>query len=416
MDAEIISVGTEIILGQITNTNARYLADQLRQLDIKSHWKTTVDDHPSRIIEAIKQAEKRAHLIFICGGLGPTDDDVTMSSVASALDTELELDQDYWVKLQNDFAKRQVDLAPENIRQAYYLKGGEPLSNPVGLALGSMITQGHHTFVVLPGPPREFKAMVSNSLIPKLRQLTNGRTIMSANLHFVGYPESSLMDDINHLLEPYPEIIATSYVQPDETQVRLTVYDLAEEHAQKIINKASSVIIEKLGQYYFGTGENITLAGEVLQRLASHHYTISAAESLTGGLFQATLCSVPGASRVFEGGFVTYATQMKTQLLGIPSEFIEQYGVVSGEVAGAMAKMSAEKTGANIGIGFTGVAGPDTLDGHQVGEVWVGIQYDGQLIKRQLHLSQKMGREAIRRQSVQLGLLMLLHLLLHKTE
>lgn len=411
MDAEIISVGTEITLGQIANTNARFLADQLRQLDIQNHWQTTIDDQPSRIINAIHQAQQRANLIFICGGLGPTADDVTMASVASALETELELDENYWQRLQRDFAQRQVDLAPENIRQAYYLKGGRPLTNPVGLALGSIMTCSNQTFVVLPGPPREFKAMVTQSLIPELKQLANGRTIMSVNMHFVGYPESSLMDDINQLLKEYPQIVATSYVQPDETQVRLTVYDLDENDAQKMIDEARQVIIKHLGQYYFGTGDGITLAGEVVHRLARHQYTISAAESLTGGLFQATLCTVPGASQVFSGGFVTYATEMKTQLLGIPSDFIKQYGVVSGEVAEAMAKKSAEKTNSDIGIGFTGVAGPDDLDGHPVGEVWIGVKYADKVFQHQLHLSQKMGRKAIRRQSVQLGLLMILHII-----
>ena len=411
MEAEIISVGTEIILGQIVNTNARFLADQLRRLDITSHWQATIDDEPSRIVDAIHQAQQRADLIFICGGLGPTKDDVTMASVASALGVDLELDKGYWEQLQRDFKQRQVDLAAENIRQAYYLKGGQPLKNPVGLALGSIITQNHHTYVVLPGPPREFKAMVTQSLISQLQKINNGRTIMSANLHFVGYPESSLMDEINRLLTPYPQIIATSYVQPDETQVRLTVYDLPKNDAQRLINEAQGIIIKELGQYYFGTGDGITLAGQVVHKLSRHHLTISAAESLTGGLFQATICSVPGASQVFNGGFVTYATRMKTELLGIPKELIDKYGVVSGEVAKAMAQACARQTSSELGIGFTGVAGPDSLDGHPVGEVWLGIQYGHQLLSRQLHLSQQMGREAIRRQSVQLGLLMILQLL-----
>ncbi|WP_251547208.1 competence/damage-inducible protein A [Limosilactobacillus caecicola] len=411
MEAEIISVGTEITLGQITNTNARFLADQLRQLNIKDYWQTTVNDDRQRIIAAIHQAAQRAELIFICGGLGPTQDDVTMASVADAVGADLKLDQKYWEQLQADFKQREVALAPENIRQAYYLGGGEALPNPVGLALGSLIQQGAHTYVVLPGPPREFKAMVEKSLLPRLHQLADNQTIASLNLHFVGYPESTLMDDIQEIIGTAGPVVATSYVQPGETQVRLTVFDQQCDTAQQLLKTAEAKIIAQLGKYYYGTGNEITLAGQVVKELKKRDLTVSAAESLTGGLFQATICGVPGASNVFAGGFVTYATEMKTKLLGIPAEKIAQYSVVSGEVAGAMAARSRQLTGAEIGVGFTGVAGPDGLDGHPVGEVWIGVQFGEQIITKQLHLSQRMGRQAIRQQSVQRGLLMLHHLL-----
>lgn len=414
MKAEIISVGTEITLGQIVNTNARILADQLRQLDIECHWQTNVDDDEQRIIEAIHQAQHRTELIFICGGLGPTADDVTMASVAKALNTNLQLDEAYWHQLQRDFARRQVKLAPENIRQAYYLAGGQALANPVGLALGSVFkNDDQQTFVVLPGPPREFKAMLVSSLLPQLKQLSNQRTIVSAKLHFVGYPESTLMDEIQDILGDQSPIIATSYVQPDETQVRLTIHDMEKDTAQGLIEQATTKIVAQLGKYYFGTGDDINLAAQVLRLLRQHHLTISAAESLTGGLFQSTLCSVPGASQSFFGGFVTYATEEKTRLLGIPKETIDQYTVVSGQVALAMAQHSRVKTGSDVGIGFTGVAGPDSLDGHPVGEVWVGIQIKDHSETHQLHLSEKMGRQAIRQQSVQLGLLALYRQLQH---
>lgn len=409
MKAEIITVGTEITLGQIVNTNVRILADQLRQLNIENHWQTTVDDDSQRIISAIHQAQKRADIIFICGGLGPTADDVTMQSVAQALHTSLKLDREYWTRLKKDFSFRQVTLAPENIRQAYYLAGGQPLANPVGFALGSVMDVKHQTFVVLPGPPREFSAMVESSLVPELRRRSGQRTIESATLHFVGCPESTLMDKIQTILGPETNVIATSYVQPDETQVRLTVHDMPKNNAEQLIDQAKDSIVDQLDDYYFGTGDGITLASQVIHLLVQHNLTITAAESLTGGLFQSTLCSVPGASQAFVGGFVTYATEEKTRLLGIPKETINQYSVVSGQVALAMAQQSREKAGADVGVGFTGVAGPDPLEGHPVGEVWIGIQVGGHSETHQLHLSQKMGRQAIRRQSVQLGLLDLYH-------
>lgn len=411
MNAEIISVGTELTLGEITNTNARFLADQLRQFDIHNYWQTTVDDQKERIVTAIRQAEQRAQLIFICGGLGPTADDVTMASVAQALDTDLVLDDMYWVTVQDDFRQRRLTLSPENIRQAYYLKGGQALTNPVGLALGSIFSDHDHTYVVLPGPPREFQAMVTESLRPHLEKLTSGRTIMNRVLHFVGYPESTLMDDIQKILGTQTKVIATSYVQPDETQVRLTVFDCPVDVAQQRLAQAEEQIVSELGSYYFGSGEGLTLASQVVKHLKKLGMTISAAESLTAGLFQSTICSVPGASAVFTGGFVTYATEMKTKLLGIPEELINEHSVVSAEVAGAMAQHSRQLTGANLGIGFTGVAGPYGLSGHPVGEVWIGIANGQQTITKQLHLSQQMGRQAIRQQSVQRGLLAIEHLL-----
>lgn len=414
MKAEIISVGTEITLGQIVNTNVRLLADQLRQLDIENHWQTTVDDNEDRIISAIQQAKSRADLVFICGGLGPTADDVTMSSVAKVLGTTLKLNQPYWSQLKADFAQRQVSLAPENIRQAYYLSGGKPLANPLGLALGSIMDEDQHTFVVLPGPPREFKAMVLQSLLPELKKRSNQRTIVSTTLHFVGYPESTLMDEIQTILGDHTPIIATSYVQPDETQVRLTIHNMEKNEAENLISTAIQNIQQKLGQYYFGTGDDISLASKVIHLLIQRHFTITAAESLTGGLFQSTLCGVPGASQTFLGGFVTYATAEKVQLLGVPQETIDTYSVVSAQVALAMARQSRKLAGADIGIGFTGVAGPDSLDEHPVGEVWVGLQIGDHSETHQLHLSQRMGRQAIRQQSVQLGLLAIYHYLQKK--
>ncbi|WP_295729877.1 competence/damage-inducible protein A [uncultured Limosilactobacillus sp.] len=411
MNAEIISVGTELTLGEITNTNARFLANQLRELDINCFWQTTIDDQQSRIVTAINQAKQRADLIFICGGLGPTADDVTMESVAKAVGTKLGLDKKYWQTVQADFKHRGIDFTHDNVRQAYYLDGGQELANPVGLALGSMIERSGHTYVVLPGPPREFQAMVKQSLMPQLKRLSNGRTIMNRLLHFVGYPESTLMDDIHKILEHDTAVIATSYVQPDETQVRLTVFDHSIKESQQLLDYAETQIIEQLSDYYFGTGEGVTLAGQVVKHLKKKGLTLTAAESLTAGLFQSTICSVPGASQVFDGGFVTYATEMKTKLLSIPEQVIQQNSVVSGAVAGAMAQHSRQLTGADLGIGLTGVAGPDELEGHPVGEVWLGIDDGHQIITKQLHLSQQMGRQAIRHQSVQLGLLAIEHLL-----
>lgn len=418
MEAEIISVGTEIVLGQIVNTNARFLADQLRRLDINAYWQTTTDDEPRRIKEAILHAQTRAQLIFICGGLGPTLDDQTMKSTADAVGVELALDEAQWQKIQADFKTRQVPMMPENIRMAYYLKGGQILDNPTGMALGAYLNHQGHTYVVLPGPPREFKPMVTQSLLPKLQdQFGSAKAIYSHTMHFLGMPEAQLMDEIEAALKTakIDDVLATSYDQPSELQVRLTIRDVTASQAQIRLSQAENTIQQRVGEYCFGIGQDITLAGQVVKLLKERHLKITGAESLTGGMFQSTICSVPGASEIFDGGFVTYAASAKAKILGVPQKTIDQYGVVSSQTAQAMAEGCREKMQADVGVSFTGVAGPDALEGQPAGTVWIGLAIKGRPTQTKiLRLSQQLAtRQWIRQRSVQMGLLMVYRALLY---
>lgn len=294
MEVEIISVGNELILGQIVNTNVAYLADQLRQLDLVAKWQTTVTDEPAQIEAAVKLACQRADLVLVCGGLGPTADDQTLPSVARALGVDLTLATKHWVAIQADFAHRQVAMTPENICQAYYLAGGEPLANPVGLALGSWLVSEQAAVAVLPGPPREFKAMVQASLLPKLRAHYETTTpVQTRVLHFVGQPESLLMDEIAAALGDLP-VVATSYVQPAEIQVRLRVTGQTPEVAEQLLDQAQQAIVAKEGAYYFGSGPAVTLAGQVVALLRQRGAKITAAESLTGGCFRVPCAASAG--------------------------------------------------------------------------------------------------------------------------
>ena len=406
MDAEIISVGTEIVLGQIVNTNAAYLANRLTQLDLPATYQTTVDDQSQRLERVINHALTRAQLVFVCGGLGPTADDVTMPTVAKALGKELWTDEEHWKWIQKTFEQRQIKMEPENIRQAQYPRGGEPLANPVGLALGCWYETKGKVVVVLPGPPAEFKAMVEKSLIPKLQQyFQTGKQITSRTLNFLGRPESQLMDEIEDATNDIPGISITSYVQPTAIQVRLTVRDLPVIEAEEKIDQAQKAILAVEEPFFFGVGDDLTLAKVVVEQLKNRGWKLTAAESLTGGMFQSTICSVPGASTVFNGGFVTYAASAKEKLLGIPHDTIDQYGVVSSETAAAMAEGCQRKLNVEVGIGFTGVAGPDMLEGQPAGTVWIGLAMKGRPTKTvQLHLASYVGRQAIRTLSVQYGL------------
>lgn len=230
-------------------------------------------------------------------------------------------------------------MEPENIRQAQYPVGGQALANPVGLALGCWYELGGKVVVVLPGPPAEFKGMVDKSLMPKLEaHFRAGKQITSRTLNFLGRPESQLMDEIEEATSKIEGVVITSYVQPTAIQVRLTVHDLPAKTANEKIDQAQAAILKVEDPYYFGTGDDLTLAEVVVKQLKNHHWHLTAAESLTGGMFQSTICSVPGASNVFNGGFVTYAASAKELLLDISHAIIEKNGVVSRETAIAMAQ------------------------------------------------------------------------------
>lgn len=408
MDAEIIIVGNEIVLGEIDNTNGRYLADCLRRKGVVARWQTTTDDQSQNIMQAVKTAVNRVNLIFVCGGLGPTADDNTLAATASALRTHLAIDESQWQNIKQSFKVREKKLLKENIRQACFLAGGQPLANPVGLAVGSWWQNGVKTVVVLPGPPREFHAMVKQEVLPRLSTLSGSQQVVAdLVMHYFGVPESQLMNTIEQSLVNSPDITATSYVQPGEVQVRLTTVATNQLQADQRLQAARKRVLASQSAGYFGDGQ-VSLAGQVVSLLKKKHQHVTAAESLTGGLLQSMICSIPGASEVFDGGFVTYASEQKEALLGINPQVIEKYGVVSGETAGAMADGCRTKIGANYGLGLTGVAGPGKLEGQPAGTVWVGLSgLDQPIQTRRLQLDPHTGRQSIRLQSAQAALMML---------
>lgn len=408
MKAELITVGNEITLGQIVNTNVQFLADALTRYDITAPFQVTVADDPQLISETVKQAHQHCQLVCVLGGLGPTDDDKTLAATAKGLGIETTIDEDYWAKLSQELARQGRPVAPEVKREAAILAGATPLANPRGEALGSWYQDDNGVVAVLPGPPMELRAMVSQELMPRVaKKFGNGEATASRMMHFLGRPEAVLMDEIKEATSGQPGLTITSYVQPGEIQVRITIHHATEAEAKHRLDSCEAAIIKKESQYYFGTGEDVTLASAVVHGLYQRGLTITAAESLTGGLCQATICSVPGASNVFNGGFVTYAPKLKEKLVGVPHQTIEDYGVVSSQVAAAMAEGSANHAGADVGLGFTGVAGPDALEGHPAGTVWLGMSFPGQATQTKLlKLPSKASRQWIRTRSVQFGLQM----------
>ena len=378
MKAEIIAVGTEILTGQIVNTNAQFLSEKLAEIGVDVYFQTAVGDNETRLISLLEIAQKRSNLVILTGGLGPTEDDLTKQTLAQFLGRHLTFDAQAQAKLDDFFAHR-PDYArtPNNERQAQIVEGSIPLSNETGLAVGGMIEVDGVTYVVLPGPPSELKPMVLNELLPRL---TTGAKLYSRVLRFFGIGESQLVTILSDLIEEQTDPTIAPYAKTGEVTLRLSTKATSQDEAQKALDNLEEKILARqtfegvaLKDICYGYGEEASLASVVVEELKKKKQTITAAESLTAGLFQATLANFSGASTIFKGGFVTYSLEEKAKMLDIPKVELEEYGVVSAFAAERMAEQARLKTQSDFGISLTGVAGPDSLEGHPVGTVFIGL-------------------------------------------
>lgn len=378
MKAEIIAVGTEILTGQIVNTNAQFLSEKLAEIGVDVYFQTAVGDNETRLISLLEIAQKRSNLVILTGGLGPTEDDLTKQTLAQFLGRHLTFDAQAQAKLDDFFAHR-PDYArtPNNERQAQIVEGSIPLPNETGLAVGGMIEVDGVTYVVLPGPPSELKPMVLNELLPRL---TTGAKLYSRVLRFFGIGESQLVTILSDLIEEQTDPTIAPYAKTGEVTLRLSTKATSQDEAQKDLDNLEEKILARqtfeglaLKDICYGYGEEASLASVVVEELKKKKQTITVAESLTAGLFQATLANFSGASTIFKGGFVTYSLEEKAKMLDIPQVELEEYGVVSAFAAEKMAEQARLKTQSDFGISLTGVAGPDSLEGHPAGTVFIGL-------------------------------------------
>lgn len=372
MDAEIIGVGSELLLGQIANTDAQYISQKLSQLGINVFFHTVVGDNNKRLKEVLKIAVSRADLIITTGGLGPTMDDLTKETIAEFLGIPMELHQPSVKQIEEYFAKRGRTVSQNNYKQAYFPKGSIVLPNNKGTAPGAILEHNNKIFIILPGPPRELQPMFEEHVIPYLESKSSEK-IISRVLKIYGIGESDMEEKIKDLLINQSNPTIAPLAGASELTIRLTAKTSRNEDPYKLIQPVEQKIRERLGDVVYGVDDD-TLESVVVNLLIESGKTIATAESCTGGLIAERITSIPGASQVFLQGVVAYSNQSKIERLKVSKDTLAKYGAVSHQTAEEMVKGIIETSGADIGVAVTGIAGPGGGSKDKpVGLVYIGI-------------------------------------------
>ena len=370
MRAEILSCGTELLLGHITDTNATYLAQSLSALGVDLYFVSQVGDNQGRIVETLKRAWERSDLIVMTGGLGPTEDDLARESISALLGETMQVDPRLEAELRGYFASRNARMPERNVKQATLIPSAQAIPNPVGTAPGWWVEKDKHILVAMPGVPREMFRMWENEAIPRLKPYTGG-LIFTRILRISGLGESAVEERLDALLHSNNPTIAT-YAKSDAIDVRITAKAGTNQEAERKVSEMEVQVRQILGHHVFGTNKE-TLQSVVGSLLQAQNQTLAVMESLTGGLLSSTITDVPGSSNYFIGGVAAYSVKVKEQM-GVPHKTIEQYGAISEETARAMAHAIRERFGADFGLGITGIAGPDKQEGKAVGTVHIAIE------------------------------------------
>lgn len=376
MICEILSVGTELLMGQIANTDAQFLARRLAMLGITMHRQTTVGDNPGRVKEALKEALSRADLVITTGGLGPTEDDLTKEMVAEYFGLPMELHEESLQRIASFFSSVGRPMQENNKKQAYMPRGARVMPNRKGTAPGCLVEKGGKLVAVLPGPPFELIDMYEQQLEPYLLSLSES-VIASRFLHIVGVGESEVetrLKDLFHFTSPTLAL----YCNPGEVTARLTVMVKRDEDPAPLLDPLDREIRRRMGRSVYAEGMDVSLPKEIVRRLTERGETLATAESLTGGMLASQIVDVPGASRVLVEGHVTYMTEAKHRVLGVPDDILSTVGPVSEACAKAMAEGARRVSGATWALATTGIAGPDGgTEETPVGTVFVALAGEG---------------------------------------
>lgn len=389
MIAEILCVGTELLMGQVLNTNAQFLSRRLSALGISQYHQTVVGDNAQRLEEAYRLALSRADVVITSGGLGPTVDDITKRVAAKVAGKELVLFPEAEAMVRARFAQYHKDMQLNNLSQAMFTPDSRLLLNPNGTAPGAIVPMGEGKVVIhLPGPPVELEPMFIEQVEPYL-QARSGQVLASRYLRIFGMGESEV-DTRLHDLEEGSNPSLSPYCSLGEVQLRATARAADVKAAEALLTPLVAEVRRRLGDVVYAVSEHDdgSLAQSAVRALKARNWTVATAESLTGGMIASALVEVPGASQVVKGGFVTYQSVSKTMLLGVPAEMIDRYDVVSAEVARAMAQGARERLGVDIAVSATGLAGPDGgTPERPVGTVFLGVATAEGVYDIPLHLT-----------------------------
>ena len=369
---EIVSIGTEILLGALTDTNAGYLAALLPAIGVGNYRITSVGDNQARLARVFEEALERSQIVVATGGLGPTEDDVTREAIAQCLGEELSPDPALEQELRTFFDRRGIAMAERNLKQTMLIPSARPLPNPRGTAPGWWVERDGRIIIAMPGVPREMFRMWEEEAMPRIRTFLGGRdaVIHSRTIKTFGMSEATVDERLGELLRGANPTIGV-YAKQDGIHIRITARAASEIDASGLIAPVEDGVRERLGPHLWGSDDD-TLEGVIRREYADRAMTLATMESCTGGELADILTDAPGASGYFRGGFVTYTNEMKIAM-GVPAEIIERYGAVSGECALAMADAARARSGATVGVGITGVAGPSELEGKEPGLAYIGI-------------------------------------------
>ncbi|MBI4227109.1 MAG: competence/damage-inducible protein A [Candidatus Omnitrophica bacterium] len=403
MRAELIAVGTELLLGYTVNSNTAFVGRRLAELGIACYHQVTVGDNPGRLAEAVKAGLARADCVITCGGLGPTVDDVTLATLTKVAQRPLVLDHAILSQIHERFTRLGIPMPQNNLRQAYVPRGAVVLPNRVGTAPGFLLPLRKKLLIALPGPPRELEPMLMDHVVPWLRQHSPATGILtSRTLHLAGPTESEVDERVADLLKLKGAITVGIYAHAGQVDLRITASAKAPAAAQAAIRRLEREIRRRLGRVVFGADDE-TLEHAVGALLTNAHRTVAVAESCTGGLIGHRLTRVPGSSAYFLGGAIAYANAVKTALIGVPAPLLRKHGAVSEAVAHAMAAGIRKTLKANYGLAVTGIAGPAGGTAEKpVGTVYLAVADAQRVVGRRLHLTGD--RETIKARAAQAAL------------
>ena len=386
MVAEIICIGTEILLGDIINTNGAFLSKELASLGIDMYHQSVVGDNAGRLKDSLILALSRSDVVLTTGGLGPTCDDLTKKTIADYFGLGLVLHEPSVTKMEELFKRREWPMTPNNMLQALVPEGSTVFLNDNGLAPGIAVEKDGKTVIMMPGPPSEMQPMFSERISPYLQQKTGG-VIRSKTLYIFGMGESSVEDTLRDLMVSSTNPTVAPYAKQGEVEVRVSAKAAGEREAQALIDPVVAQIRQTLGDVVYGVDVG-SMQNALVLALKEKGLVAATAESCTGGLVSAAITGIPGASDVFAGGVCTYTNELKMKLLGVSEQTLQEKGAVSPETARQMAEGIRKVTDADIGVGITGIAGPDGGSAEKpVGLVYIAVSSDKHSEVKKLLLS-----------------------------